>query len=424
MALGGATIRPNPTGLLILFAVCVVFVFYVNSGNKWWRTDSQVSLKELLSVSIDLAATGGSNVRRIQERALRESKKSENENALHAKSKGQTKEGANEVVTEGDLNSHRAIVYGFNKAFPGLHLISEEHDIKPPDFKAIPIPIKNLAQVNDLPDEKVAMSAVTVWIDPLDATHEYSLMRKDQNDYVTVMICVAVHGRPVIGVVHQPFLSPPAKDSTTSPNYGSSVETSSNDNNDGTAAEGDTSSSMGRTYWAWVGRDSNIKVPATTTGATGASSKASSDGSTSPKMSSASDQSLPRVIISQSHPGIASAVLNSSFHNLTLIKAGGAGFKTISVIEKNADLYYHHTRIKKWDICAGDALITAVGGRMTTLSGDLIDYSYDLTKAKQINDEKLVVALKDKHEEYRRKLVTGLKEFDRMKKLSKTTKRS
>ena len=55
----------------------------------------------------------------------------------------------------------------------GLHLISEEHDIKPPDFKAIPIPIKNLAQVNDLPDEKVAMSAVTVWIDPLDATHEY-----------------------------------------------------------------------------------------------------------------------------------------------------------------------------------------------------------------------------------------------------------
>ena len=75
-------------------------------------------------------------------------------------------------------------------------------------------------------------------------------------------------------------------------------------------------------------------------------------------------------------------------------------------------------------MCAGDALITAVGGRMTTLSGDLIDYSYDLTKAKQINDEKLVVALKDKHEEYRRKLVTGLKEFDRMKKLSKTTKRS
>ena len=55
----------------------------------------------------------------------------------------------------------------------GLHLISEEHDIKPPDFNAIPMPIKNLAQVNDISDEKVAMSDVTVWIDPLDATQEY-----------------------------------------------------------------------------------------------------------------------------------------------------------------------------------------------------------------------------------------------------------
>ena len=59
---------------------------------------------------------------------------------------------------------------------------------------------------------------------------------------------------------------------------------------------------------------------------------------------------------------------------------------------------------------------------MTTLSGDLVDYSYDLTKAKHINDEKLVVALKDKHEEYRRKLVSGLKEYERTKKNSKTTK--
>ena len=59
---------------------------------------------------------------------------------------------------------------------------------------------------------------------------------------------------------------------------------------------------------------------------------------------------------------------------------------------------------------------------MTTLSGDLIDYSYDLTKAKQINDEKLVVALKDKQDEYRKKILSGLKEYERSKKPSKTTK--
>ena len=33
------------------------------------------------------------------------------------------------------------------------------------------------------------------------------------------------------------------------------------------------------------------------------------------------------------------------------------------------------TLIKKWDICAGNAILNAVGGKMTTLDGDYIDYS-------------------------------------------------
>ena len=81
-----------------------------------------MSLKELLSVSIDLAASGGTRVRRIQERALKESHGGDKQSALGAKSKGLTKEGAKQLVTEGDITSHRSIVYGFNKAFPGTFL--------------------------------------------------------------------------------------------------------------------------------------------------------------------------------------------------------------------------------------------------------------------------------------------------------------
>ena len=33
------------------------------------------------------------------------------------------------------------------------------------------------------------------------------------------------------------------------------------------------------------------------------------------------------------------------------------------------------TLIKKWDICPGDALLSAMGGRFTTLAGEEIDYS-------------------------------------------------
>ena len=39
------------------------------------------------------------------------------------------------------------------------------------------------------------------------------------------------------------------------------------------------------------------------------------------------------------------------------------------------DVYTHVTLIKKWDICAPNAILNALGGQLTTLTGDAIDYS-------------------------------------------------
>jgi len=44
------------------------------------------------------------------------------------------------------------------------------------------------------------------------------------------------------------------------------------------------------------------------------------------------------------------------------------------VINGSIDAYVHTTRIKKWDVCAGNAILNAVGGQMTTLNGQLLDY--------------------------------------------------
>jgi inositol monophosphatase 3 len=53
------------------------------------------------------------------------------------------------------------------------------------------------------------------------------------------------------------------------------------------------------------------------------------------------------------------------------------GFKVLEVIEARADVYCHVTAIKKWDLCAGYAMISAMGGTMSTLGGDSIDFSGD-----------------------------------------------
>lgn len=68
-------------------------------------------MKELLSVSIDLAEEGGKQTVLV---------KKDLKNNLNAESKGKTKEGKDELKTEGDMRSHRAIVAGLHHAFPEL----------------------------------------------------------------------------------------------------------------------------------------------------------------------------------------------------------------------------------------------------------------------------------------------------------------
>lgn len=43
--------------------------------------------------------------------------------------------------------------------------------------------------------------------------------------------------------------------------------------------------------------------------------------------------------------------------------------------QETADVYIHVTYIKKWDICAGNAILRSLGGQMTTLKGEDINYT-------------------------------------------------
>nr|XP_028606049.1 inositol monophosphatase 3 isoform X1 [Podarcis muralis] len=265
-----------------------------------------VDLRELLAASVAAAARGGAEVRRVRD-----------SNVLNEKAKGKTREGADEKMTSGDVLSNRKMYYLLKAAFPGVQINTEEHvDADDQEIiywdRTIPEAIKNQIQ-----PKLVQADSVTVWIDPLDATQEYT---ENLRQYVTTMVCAAVNGKPVIGVIHKPF--------------------------------------SGYTAWAMVGGGSNIK----------------------PR--SSYNEQTPTIIVSRSHEGKVRQLAWQTFGNKTaIIKAGGAGYKVLSLLDvpekdqEKADVYIHVTYIKKWDICAGNAVLKALGGQMTTLAGEEISYT-------------------------------------------------
>jgi len=308
-----STVKINKCGVLFCVAVITMIVMmYKRSGPVSAPVDGEqlISLKELLSAAVDAAKRGGDEVRRIRTEA----------DALNTQSKGKTKEGVNDPVTDGDMKSHLVMFYSLSKAFPGLKVISEEHDTSSSaTIDIAPANTHDPSLERRVPtDSVVRMSDVTVWIDPLDATKEYT---ENLVEYVTTMVGVAVKGRPTMGVVHRPFSA--------------------------------------QTHWAWVGQgaSSGLALP-------------------SPSAITLPPPAHPRVVVSISHKGAVEGVVERAFGGEAVLQsAAGAGYKVLEVAQNRSDAYLHTTRIKKWDLLAGHAILSAVGGRLTDLDNGELDYS-------------------------------------------------
>ncbi|XP_062919996.1 inositol monophosphatase 3 [Mobula hypostoma] len=339
-------IRLSPLGVAVfaLLAVGVLYHFYsgflagrIAIFRKLPGTD-RIDLRELLALSVEATVRGGKEVKRVME-----------EGELHGKSKGKTKEGANEMLTNGDLLSHQKMYHLIKNTFPSIQVYSEEHDTSAipeiPSWDHV-IPKEILDKITTA--EEVSSDSITVWIDPLDATQEYT---ENLLEYVTTMVCVAVNGKPVIGVIHKPFAD--------------------------------------FTAWGMVRGGSNVS------------------------MRKSYNEKNPKIIISRSHTGTGKAFAQKAFGNDSEIKeAGGAGYKVLSLLNipddkqpDHADVYLHITNIKKWDICAGNALLEALGGQMTTLQGKAIDYT-----SSELNDGGIFATIGLSHKTLLEKL-PSLKSF-------------
>ncbi|KAF5902923.1 inositol monophosphatase 3, partial [Clarias magur] len=247
-------IRLSPLGVAVFCLLGLGLLYHLYSGvlsNRLaaFRQKKTVDLRDLLALSIEAAVQGGWEVKRIRM-----------EDTLEEKTKGKTEEGASEKLTQGDLNSHRKMFHLIKNTYPYIQVTSEEHDGSDGEATVWTpnIPKEVLSKI---PEGKVVPAeSVTVWIDPLDATQEYT---ENLRKYVTTMVCVAVNGEPVVGVIHKPFTS--------------------------------------FTAWAMVGGGANV----------------------APRESYNTD--APKVIVSRSHAGKVKGFIQQAFGNNTeIIPAGGA----------------------------------------------------------------------------------------------------
>jgi len=199
------------------------------------------------------------------------------------------------------------------------------------------------------------LADLTVWVDPLDGTKEYT---QGLLEHVTVLIGIAVGRVAVAGVIHQPYYN------YRNPGPGQTI---------------------GRTFYGIVGGGVH---------------------------------GLTRVL----PPGDRRIVTTTRSHGTGLVqdaleilkpdevlKVGGAGHKVLLLMEGQAEAYvFPSPGCKKWDTCAPEAILHAMGGLLTDIHG--ASYEYHAGVEHQNMEGVLATARAEDHAKYVAALPSSIKE--------------
>ncbi|KAK3241688.1 hypothetical protein CYMTET_48571, partial [Cymbomonas tetramitiformis] len=243
--------------------------------------------------------------------------------------------------TEADRQVEELVVGSLRRLFPGLSVIGEE-GMREFNQAAVPSPWCDEVAAWELSPEllKARLEDLTVWVDPLDGTREFV---EGIPEAVTVLIGIAHRGSPVAGVIHRPWGLP-----------------STNVDHSRHMTHG-----QGQTVWGALG----IGV----WGLRGGRGKG-----TAMCLPSATCNVL-RVATSRSHKTAASSRAVEKVQPAEEFPHGGAGNKVLKVLEDEVDVWlFASGGTKRWDSCAGEALLRSVGGFLVSYDdGCPYDYSRD-----------------------------------------------
>uniref|UniRef100_UPI0037E897B8 3'(2'),5'-bisphosphate nucleotidase 1-like n=1 Tax=Semicossyphus pulcher TaxID=241346 RepID=UPI0037E897B8 len=255
------------------------------------------------------------------------------------------KTGANDLKTLAERLAQQSICASLSRRFPKITIIGEE---ELPDEEIKEDLIENghseeilqktcPAEYSGLKEEELV-----VWVDAFEGTKEYL---KGFLNNVTVLIGIAYEGRAIAGVINQPFY-----------NYQL-----------GPGAD------LGRTTWGMLGL-----------GAFGFQLQ-----------EVLRDRRIVTTTCFHSNKVVMDCVDAMEPHEV--IRVGGASTKIIQLVEGKASAYvFASSGCKKWETCAAEAILNAVGGKLTDMHGNAYCYNADVT---HMNSAGILATLRN-HEYY------------------------
>ncbi|XP_007544568.1 3'(2'),5'-bisphosphate nucleotidase 1 isoform X2 [Poecilia formosa] len=255
------------------------------------------------------------------------------------------KTGANDLQTLADRLAQKSICASLSRRFPKVTIIGEE-DLPCEEVQEDMIENGQAEEIlqKSCPKEYEALKEeeLVVWVDPLDGTKEYT---EGLLDNVTVLIGIAYGGRAIAGVINQPFY-----------NY-----------------QLGSGAVLGRTIWGVLGLGAFgfqlQEVPA--------------------------DKRIVTTTRSHSNKTVTDCVNAMEPHDI--IRVGGAGNKIIQLIEGKASAYvFASPGCKKWDTCGPEAILHAVGGKLTDMFGNPYHYNAEI---KHMNSAGVLATLRN-HDYY------------------------
>ncbi|ODN02330.1 3'(2'),5'-bisphosphate nucleotidase 1 [Orchesella cincta] len=170
-------------------------------GVRYYNTKMSLSestaplLLRLVSEACTTANTAGSIVRKV----------------LLSGELGVVDKGVNDLQTKADRCAQQYIVQRMKQSFPKATIIGEEGEDVSENLDGLLSPATTPSEplfpeilTKAVPEKLLEISEdnIVIWVDPLDGTQEFT---KGLVGHVTTLIGIAFDGRPVGGVIHQPF---------------------------------------------------------------------------------------------------------------------------------------------------------------------------------------------------------------------------